>query len=50
MEKLYYHNQYEKTFTAEVLEVIEKNNEFHIKLDKTYFYPEGGGAPSMSST
>lgn len=50
MEKLYYHNQYEKTFTAEVLEVIEKNNEFHIKLDKTYFYPEGGGAPSDTGT
>lgn len=50
MEKLYYDNQYERNFTAEVIEVIEKNNEFHIKLDKTYFYPEGGGAPSDTGT
>ena len=46
MEKLYYNSQYERIFTAEVIEVIEKDNEFHIKLDRTYFYPEGGGAPS----
>jgi alanyl-tRNA synthetase len=45
MEKLYYHNQYEKEFTAEIVNVIEKGSEFHIELDKTYFYPEGGGQP-----
>ncbi|MGL4949319.1 MAG: alanyl-tRNA editing protein, partial [Anaeroplasmataceae bacterium] len=45
-EKLYYENQYEKSFTAEIINIIEKNNEFHIVLDKTYFYPEGGGQPS----
>lgn len=45
MEKLYYENQYEKDFTAEVVNIIEDNNEFHIELDKTYFYPEGGGQP-----
>ena len=44
-EKLYYENQYEKFFTAEIVNIVEKTNEFHIILDKTYFYPEGGGQP-----
>lgn len=46
MEKLYYENPYQKEFTAEVIDVIEKDNEFHVVLDKTCFYPEGGGQPS----
>lgn len=46
MEKLYYENPYEKEFTANIVDVVEKENEFHILLDKTYFYPEGGGQPS----
>jgi alanyl-tRNA synthetase len=45
MEKLYYENQYIKEFTAEILGIFEKGSEFHIELDKTYFYPEGGGQP-----
>lgn len=45
-EKLYYENQYEKSFTAEIVNIVEKTNEFHIVLDKTHFYPEGGGQPS----
>lgn len=45
MEKLYYENQYIKDFTAEIVNIIEKGNEFHVELDKTYFYPEGGGQP-----
>ena len=46
MEKLYYENPYQKEFTAEVINVMEKENKYHIELDKTYFYPEGGGQPS----
>jgi len=46
LEKLYYENPYEKEFTAEVINVIEKEKEYHVELDKTYFYPEGGGQPS----
>lgn len=46
MEKLYYENPYEKEFTTDIIDVIEKDNNFHVLLGKTYFYPEGGGQPS----
>lgn len=46
MEKLYYENPYQTEFTAEVINVIQKEKEYHVELDKTYFYPEGGGQPS----
>ncbi|WP_070000651.1 alanyl-tRNA editing protein [Cellulosilyticum sp. I15G10I2] len=46
MQKLYYEDAYKKFFTAEITAVIEKENTFHIELDQTYFYPEGGGQPS----
>jgi alanyl-tRNA synthetase len=42
-EQLYYPNPYMKEFNAQVLKVI--NNEF-VMLDKTCFYPEGGGQPA----
>lgn len=35
MEKLYYIDQYIKEFTAEIVEVLEVNNQFHVLLDKT---------------
>lgn len=43
-EKLYFEDSYVKEFTAEILNVIEKSDEFHIELDKTAFFP-GGIAP-----
>ncbi|ABW20212.1 alanyl-tRNA editing protein [Alkaliphilus oremlandii] len=46
MEKLYYENAYERNFVANIIEVIEEDHQFHIRLDRTYFYPEGGGQPS----
>lgn len=46
MLKLYYNDPYQKTFMAEILSVIEKNEDYHIVLDQTAFYPEGGGQPS----
>ena len=39
---LYYQDQYMKDFEAKVLKVVEK--EF-VVLDKTCFFPEGGGQP-----
>lgn len=43
MEKLYYKDQYIKDFTAEIEEIIEKDGKFHVVLDKTAFFPGGGG-------
>ena len=43
MEKLYYEDQYLKEFTAEIMEIIEKNNLYYVSLDKTAFFPGGGG-------
>ncbi|RDY24596.1 alanyl-tRNA editing protein AlaX-L [Romboutsia maritimum] len=43
MEKLYYKDQYIKDFTAEIIEVKEVDGKFHVLLDKTAFFPGGGG-------
>ena len=43
MEKLYYIDQYIKEFTANIIEIKEIDSKFHIKLDKTAFFPGGGG-------
>lgn len=43
MEKLYYTNQYIRYFTAEIIDIREIENKFHVLLDKTAFFPGGGG-------
>lgn len=43
MEKLYYTDQYIRYFTAEIIEIREIENKFHVLLDKTAFFPGGGG-------
>ncbi|MGH4050067.1 MAG: alanyl-tRNA editing protein [Clostridium sp.] len=45
MEKLYYENQYLAEFTAEIVNVTLKENKYHVELDRTCFYPGGGGQP-----
>ncbi len=42
-EKLYYNNSYIKKFSANVLSCEEKKDGFYVVLDKTAFFPEGGG-------
>jgi alanyl-tRNA synthetase len=42
-EQMYYNDAYVKEFDAKVLKVV---NGKHVALDRTYFYPEGGGQPS----
>jgi len=43
MEKIYYKDQYIKDFVAELERVEEKDGKFHVVLDKTAFFPGGGG-------
>ena len=42
-EKLYYLDSYTKAFTALVLGCEKADNSYRILLDKTAFFPEGGG-------
>ena len=44
-EKLFYENVYCKTFQAKVLSCAAGKHGFDVVLDKTAFYPEGGGQP-----
>ena len=43
MDKIFYKNQYIKEFESKVIEVQIKDNKYHIVLDKTAFFPGGGG-------
>lgn len=43
MEKLYYDDPYLREFTAEIIDIQECDGKFHITLDKTAFFPGGGG-------
>lgn len=43
VEKLYYKNQYLIEFEAKVIEVTKVKDRYHIVLDKTAFFPGGGG-------
>jgi alanyl-tRNA synthetase len=42
-KQLYYKDQYMKEFEAKVLKVIDEE---YVVLDRTCFYPEGGGQPA----
>ena len=44
--RLYYENAYQKEFTASVLDCRAAKKGYHILLDQSAFYPEGGGQPS----
>ena len=45
-EKLYYSDSHMSEFSAEVLSVTEENGKFAVTLDRTAFFPEGGGQGS----
>ncbi len=43
MDKLFYEDQYIRKFTAEATDIKEKDGAYHVVLDKTAFFPGGGG-------
>lgn len=45
-EKLFYNDPYMKECESEVIDIINEDGKVLIVLDKTIFYPEGGGQPS----
>jgi len=49
-EKLYYHDPFLREFTAVVLSCEETKKGFIVTLDRSAFYPEGGGQPADHGT
>lgn len=45
MEKLYYRIPYIRQFEAKVVSCEKGKKGFEVILDRTAFYPEGGGQP-----
>lgn len=46
MEKIYYTSPYEREFEAKILDCRQEGEKYAVLLDRTAFYPEGGGQPS----
>ena len=43
MQRLFYEDSNIKDFTCEITNVEEMDGKFHVVLDKTAFFPGGGG-------
>lgn len=49
-EKLFYEDAFLKEFSGTVLDCREENGKWVVLLDRTAFYPEGGGQPADQGT
>ena len=45
-EKLFYEDPFLKEFSATILDCREEKGQWVVTLDRTAFYPEGGGQPA----
>ena len=49
-EKLFYQDPFQREFSASVLDCQKEKDHWLVTLDKTAFYPEGGGQPADHGT
>ena len=49
-EQLYYQDPFLTEFTGRVLTCVQEKNAWAVTLDRTAFYPEGGGQPADQGT
>ncbi|MFN2363318.1 MAG: DHHA1 domain-containing protein [Halarsenatibacteraceae bacterium] len=45
-ERIYYNDSFMKEFKADITDYLEVDGKYHLQLNKTAFYPEGGGQPA----
>ena len=49
-EKLFYSDSHLKEFTAEVVSCEKRDGHYEVELDRTAFFPEGGGQYADTGT
>lgn len=47
---LYHDNRYVREFDSRIEKIIDFDDKFYVILDRTSFFPEGGGQPGDAGT